>query len=126
MGWVIRILPKIGPLKTLAFKVLTPAAERLFLISFDDTQQRYHILLSSVGQDRLSFQNENFDIGKPTQRGEYHLADETYDRLLDRLRDNPGQVSAALRADILRFYGASGQPASPDARSELLALRQKP
>ncbi len=121
LAWVFRILPKIGPLRTLAFKVPTPDAEKLFLASFDDARGRYQSLLVQVGQDRISIQNENFDIGQPTRRGIYRLADETYDKLLAQLRETPNPVSPELRADILRFYGHAGKPASSDARSELLA-----
>ncbi len=126
LAWLFRILPKIGPLRAFAFKVPTPDAEKLFLASFDDTQQRYLSLLNEAGLDKLQFQNENFDIGQPTSRGNYRLADETYDKLLEQLRSAPSQVSGELRADILRFYGDTGQPASEDARAELLALKSAP
>jgi len=126
LAWLFRILPKIGPLKTLAFKVPTPEAEKLFLASFDDAKQTYQNLLVEVSQDQLRFQNENFDIGQPTILGRYHLADETYDKLLTQLSATPDPVSGELRADILRFYGRTGEPASVDARTELLALKNVP
>ncbi|HTS47650.1 MAG TPA: zinc dependent phospholipase C family protein [Bryobacteraceae bacterium] len=126
LAWLFRILPKIGPLKTLAFKVPTPEAEKLFLASFDDTQRRYRSLLTQAGQDQLQFPNENFDTGQPTRRGGYRLADETYEKLLVHLGETPGPISAELRADILRFYGGDGQPTLVDARSELLALKDAP
>jgi hypothetical protein len=123
LAWLFRILPKVGPLKAFAFKVPTPEAEKLFLASFDDTKNRYQTLLAQAGQDDFELKNENFDIGKPTIRGTYHLADETYDKLLEQLHKAPGSLSAELRADILRFYGQDGQPVSEEARAELTALK---
>jgi len=74
---LFRIVPKIGPLRAFAFKVPTPQAEKLFLASFDDTQQCYQSLLNAAGLDELKFQNDNFDIGQPTSLGNYRLAAET-------------------------------------------------
>jgi len=123
LAWLFRILPKVGPLKALAFKVPTPEAEKLFLVSFNDTETRYRQLLVEAGKDQLEFRNETFDIGRPTRRGDYRIADETYDKLLERFRDPPDQMSSALRADILRFYGDAGEPASESARAVLSALK---
>ena len=123
LAFLFRILPKIGPLKALAFKVPSPEAEKLFLASFDDTKSRYQTLLNEAGQDDLQLNNENFDTGRPTIRGTYHLADQTYDDLLKKIHDTSSQVSSELRADILRFYGQDGQPVSQEARAELLALK---
>ena len=124
LAWLFRILPKVGPLKALAFKVPTPEAERLFLASFSDTQRQYQTLLVEARDDDVMFQNRNFDIGQPTRRNQYHLADETYDDLLARLRETSTPVSAELRADILRFYGDAGEPATEVARAELVELKK--
>ena len=126
LAWLLALLPKIGPLRTLAFKVPTPEAEKLFVASFDGTEHRYQTLLQDASLDELRFQNENFDIGQPTRRGVYHLADETYDKLLEQLSATSTQVSGELRADILRFYGDTGQPTSENGRAELLNLKSGP
>lgn len=126
LAWFIRILPKVGPLRALAFKVPSPQAEKLFLASFSDTEEEYRKLLGQVAEDRLRVQNENFDIGTPTHRGVYRMADETYNKLLEQFRDKPDQITDGLRADILRFYGASGQPDSPNAQITLAGLRKQP
>lgn len=123
LAWLFRILPKVGPLRALAFKVPTPQAEKLFLVSFDDTQRQYRALLSRVGVAGLTLENENFDIGEPPRAGKYRLADETYDKLLEELRDKPDHISAELRQDILRFYSGGAEPASADAQSTLSSLR---
>ncbi|HYL38314.1 MAG TPA: zinc dependent phospholipase C family protein [Bryobacteraceae bacterium] len=123
LAWLLQILPKVGPLKALAFKVPTPDAEKLFLTSVADTRRRYLELIDGVNENALRLQNENFDIGRPTRRGEYRKADESYAKLLEEFADSPDQVSDDLRADILRFYGPSGAPSSDKAGTVLSALR---
>ncbi len=123
LAWFLRILPKIGPLRALAFKVPPPAAEKLFLASFRQTSERYQDLISAVSENRLRLVNENFDIGRPTHRGDYWKADDTYSILLEHLSDAPDQISPELRADIVTFYGPSGTPVSEKAAAVLSALR---
>ena len=123
LGFLFRLIPKIGPFKALAFKVPTPDVEKLFISSFDDTKERYRLLLVDVKENRLQLENENFDIGRPTRRGDYKMADETYTKLLDRLEKAPN-IPPALRANILAFYKDSDGPPSEKARTVLAALKQ--
>jgi hypothetical protein len=124
MGFLFRIVPKIGPFKALAFRVPTPEVEKIFISSFDDTKERYRLLLVELKEGRLQLQNENFDIGRPTVRGDYKMADESYSKLLDRL--DKMAVSSELRSNIIAFYGDSDGPDSPKARSVLSGLRETP
>jgi Zinc dependent phospholipase C len=104
---LLRIVPKIGPFRTLAFKPLTPEGERLFVDSFTSTVQRYRTFVDAVSRNHLRLENRNFDTGRAVKAGDYRLADETYARLLDELADdNFKGVSSALRTDILAFYAA--------------------
>ncbi len=81
-----QIVPKIGLLQTLSFKVPSPQAEQLFVKSYAATLERYRSLLE-----------------------EYALGDKTYARLLDELSDlGFRSVTPALRENILAFYSASG------------------
>jgi Zinc dependent phospholipase C len=108
IGFVYKLVPKIGPFRTLSFTVPTPEAERLFLDSFVSTRQRFRRLLESVRNGLLNLPNVDLDTGRPTARREYTLADETYDELLDRLADREfADVPRALSANIVTFYGAS-------------------
>jgi hypothetical protein len=102
--WIVRVMPKIGPFKALAFKTPTPEAERLFTESFKTSRDRYRMLLLSVGGNRLDLRNTDFDTGRPSMRGEYKLADETYADLVSRLKKVP-DAPDGIRADIARFYG---------------------
>jgi Zinc dependent phospholipase C len=111
---VYNLVPKIGPFRSLSFSVPTPEAERLFLESFISTTERFRQLLDASGAGRLRQPNTNFDTGQPTARGEYSLADVTYDELLDKLADRGfAGVPAALGANIVAYYGAADP--SPDA-----------
>lgn len=122
LAFLFRIIPKIGPFKALAFRVPTPEVEKIFITSFDDTKEQYRLLLVKVKEGRLQLQNENFDIGRPTVRGGYKMADESYSKLLDHLEKVT--VSAELRTNILAFYGDSDGPESIKARTVLSALRE--
>jgi hypothetical protein len=123
LGFLFRLMPKIGPFKALSFKVPPPAAEKLFLSSLDETVRSYRELLAAVREDRLQLVNENFDTGRPARFGEYRLADEAYAKLLERLEASPANISEQLRANVLSFYGSSGSPASDKAGAALTALR---
>jgi hypothetical protein len=125
LGFLFRLMPKIGPFKVLSFKVPPPAAEKLFLTSLDETIQSYRELLAGVREDRLQLVNENFDTGKPAQFGDYRLADQAYAKLLERLEGTPAAISGPLRANILSFYGASGVPSSDKSRTVLTALQAR-
>src|ERR1700730_14758845 len=78
LAFLVRILPKIGPLKGLELKTPTPETERMFEASFNATLDRYRHLLSQVGTDRLRLPNANFDTGEITGPGKYRLNDETH------------------------------------------------
>jgi Zinc dependent phospholipase C len=126
LAFLFRLVPKIGPLKAFAFKVPPPAAEKMFLASLDETIRRYKELLAEAGANSLQLPNQNFDTGRPTRLGDYHLADETYGELLERFDGHLGDVSDAMRANILGFYGASASPASKKAGAALASLRANP
>jgi len=117
VGFVYALVPKIGPFRTLSFRVPTPEAERLFLESFLSTRERYRGYLEALRAGRLSLANLDLDTGRPTARGEYTLADETYAKLLDKLDDREhADVPAALRANIIAFYGARDERVAALAR----------
>jgi hypothetical protein len=85
LGFLYKLLPKIGPLKPLAFTVPTPEAEKLFLDSLLRTRERFGTALRAVGRGQLQLPNVNLDTGKPSVPGEYALADETIRELAKRL-----------------------------------------
>ena len=133
LALVYNLVPKIGPFRSLSFSVPTPEAERLFLESFATTRERFRKSLDELRAGRLSLPNTDFDTGQPTARGEYPLADATYDELLDRLADREFTgVQPALSANIIAYYGDAGplpgampdqQKRSTKTRSQLALLK---
>jgi hypothetical protein len=104
LGFLVRVLPKVGPLRAAVPKIPTPQAERLFLESFDAAVADYRALLQAAGHG-LALGDPHLDLGRPSRAGEYRLADEAYSRLLDKLgRRRFASVTPELRADILAFY----------------------
>jgi len=114
MTWVLEIVPKTGPFKSLAFRPPTPAVEKLFMASFNATIDTYRGLLVRVDAGHLELANENFDVGTPTVAGEYLGADLAYDKLLGKLASHKfAGISAELRTNILDYYQDRKPPASP-------------
>jgi len=102
---LFRIVPKIGPFKSVDFKAPTPQTETLFMQSFNKTLDLYRALLQAQRKGSASLDNTDFDTGKPTRDGEYTLADETYGKLLrDLAKQQFADVAPELRANILSFY----------------------
>jgi len=108
LGFLYRLLPKIGPLRPLKFEAPTPEAERLFVASLKDTRDRYRQALESVRAGRVALTNTDFDTGRPSAHGEYELADETYAKLLEKLCERKFTgVNRTLRKNILAYYDAA-------------------
>jgi hypothetical protein len=135
MAFVFRIVPKVGPFKSVNFKAPTPQTETLFMQSFNKTLDLYRTLLQSQPNGRLPLANTDFDTGRPTEPGEYSLADETYAKLLRDLAKQSFQgVTPELRANLLSFYRNPKPPVTdatkvkkPDAKDwpeTLAALEQ--
>ena len=103
---LFKLLPKIGPLRPLAFEAPTPEAERLFAQSFATVRERYRAALTALAAGgRIDLENTDFDTGQPARAGEYPLADEAYAELLEKLAARRfAGTPAALRRDIERFY----------------------
>jgi hypothetical protein len=106
LAFLIRILPKIGPLKALSFQPPTRQTAALFETSFDSTMDKYRGLLSAEMAHSLVLEDLDFDTGKPTRPGEYRLADNAYARLTrDLAEKNPATIDPALLHNVFDFYG---------------------
>jgi hypothetical protein len=111
LAFLIRILPKIGPLKVLQLKTPTPATERLFEAGFNAALDRYKQLLSQVAAGQLDLPNKNFDTGDPVEPGKYFLADKAEARLLDELaKENFNGASPEIRAEIRDYFSDPNAP----------------
>jgi hypothetical protein len=109
LAFFVRILPKIGPLKALAFKPPTPEVDKLFQDSFNRTMENYRALLAAPNLARLQLANRNFDTGELTTPGEYPMADEAYAKLACKLAGKDA-VPAGVRDSILAFFRDLNQP----------------
>ena len=100
---LVKILPKVGPFRPLAFEPLTPETARLMDASFAAARDHYATLLQSM----RAVANTDLDTGKPPARGHNPLAEETYADLVDKLAKNRfAGVSDALRSALTRHYAA--------------------
>jgi hypothetical protein len=117
VSWLLRIVPKSGPFKSLAFRAPTPEVERMFMASFNATVDSYGTLLVNADDGRLNLPNNNFDVGTPTSAGQYRGTDLAYDKLLGMLADHKFEgTSAELRGNILNYYRDLKPPVSPPTK----------
>lgn len=108
---VVKILPKIGPLRAIDPKPPTPETEKLYLASVQKTVAAYHKALAMAENNRLSLPNDDLDTGNPTKPGEYRLADRAYSRLVKKLAGADFvNVPPELRHNILSFYSDLNAP----------------
>jgi hypothetical protein len=117
ISYLIRVLPKIGPLKPFAFKLPTPEAQNLFRASFKTVMAKYRAHIARQPSDTaaapLRLPNADFDTGHPTHSGEYSLADETYGEWLRKLAAKKFEnINPSARKDILAFYNSTTPKAS--------------
>lgn len=109
LGLLIRILPKVGPLKALKFKAIIPPVEKLYIQSFDSSLSHYDNELNIYALKNIQLQNIDYDTGEPTAQDEYIFADVTYCNLLLKLYENHfDSLDAPLQKNILTFYSVNG------------------
>ena len=108
---ILRYLPKVGPLKALAFKPPTPQTEALYFKSLNTTVDQYRVFLKEVGTDSLQLRNCDLDTGEDTRAAEYSLTDDAYAKLVAKLEKRKFDLmTPALRDDIVRFYADLSSP----------------
>ena len=124
LAFVLKILPKVGPMRPLAFEPLTPEAERLFVESVAAARARYRNALQSLRAGRLTLPNTDFDTGRPVAAGQNRLADETYADLLHRLAARKfAGVSPQLQRDLSEYFVAGSASEQQLSRSKAARLR---
>ena len=113
LATILRLFPKIGPFKALAFKVPTPQTEDMYFKSINTTVDRYRAFLVQARANSLQLPNVDFDTGQETKAAEYSLTDDTYAKLLTRLSEQKfNGVTPDLRDNILHFYSDLSVPIS--------------
>lgn len=96
IGVLYKILPKIGPLKPLAFEPLTADVESMFDQSVAASRARYRTALDALRAGRLRLADTDFDTGRARQAGVNRLADKTYAEWRHRLDTRRPASSPAL------------------------------
>lgn len=114
LAFLIRIVPKIGPFRALAFRTPTPQTEQFFMASFNASLHDYEASIhNEATKGNPGIINDNLDTGRVAGPGEYPLADKTYAELLDQLaRNHFSRVTPELRGDLLAFYNDPNAPNS--------------
>lgn len=114
LAFLIRIIPKIGPFRALAFRTPTPKTEQFFMASFNASLHDYERDIHNEATNANAnpgITNDNLDLGRVAGPGAYPLADKTYAELLDQLaRTHFAQVTPTLRGDLLAFYADPNAP----------------
>jgi hypothetical protein len=111
LAFFLKIVPKVGPFKAVAFKIPDTQNEDMYIKSVNKTADDYGALLREQRVGHLKLADMDFDTGRETRAGEYSLADETYAHLLDDLaKHNFDQASPQLRQNLLSFYADPNAP----------------
>jgi hypothetical protein len=123
-AFVARVLPKVGPLSGLGYKLPTPQTEKMFEDSFDAAVIRDRQEFTDIRSGDLEISNRDLDTGKLASPGEYHLTDVTYDKLLVKLAAKQFEgVTPELRENILSFYAGMKTPDPHGIDAQLAALK---
>jgi hypothetical protein len=115
----LKLAPKVGPFRVFRFKEVDQKGEKQFIKSFDTVMDEYARALQKLNYRQPNLPNVNFDTGKITAYGEYELADNTYDDLVDELEQKKfAGLTMPLKKNIVSFYSKADTTAlakySPD------------
>ena len=105
LAFLFKLIPKIGPLRTLAFHMPTPTAERLFMQSFNVSAIRFSECIALAGRHKPKLPDTNFDTGQPITPGAYSLADKTYAMLVTALAKRKfAGLDQTTKSRVLNYY----------------------
>jgi len=110
IAFLVKVLPKWGPFSALKLHLPSAADQKLYLDSMQATVHKFDRDLDRLRAQpapggTLPLKDLDFDTGKPSQLGEYPLADDSYARLLNELTHGKNvDVSTNLRASMLNYY----------------------
>jgi hypothetical protein len=111
LAFLFRIVPKVGPLKAIDFKVPTTATEALFIKSIDSTTDQFQSLVDELRVGPIHLINRDCDTGKATRPGEYKLTDAAYAQLLHRLSLRSFDLlTPQLKENITTYYADLDAP----------------
>jgi len=118
LAFIYRLVPKVGPLKPLAFKAPTPDVDHLFEDSLAHAHTRYADLLRAVRAGTLNLPNTNFDNGHAARAGDYALADETHAEWLESMAKNGfAGTTPPMRRTLTAYYQNASAPDLRDKKA---------
>jgi hypothetical protein len=125
LALIIRILPKIGPLRALQFRTPTPEAEKLFQEGFNATVELYRTLLAAERSRGANPPDLNLDLGRASGAGMYEKSDEAYAELVHRLAEHQfAGIPRPLKEQIIAFYQNGSVPTvTKKSRKEWVKLQ---
>jgi hypothetical protein len=130
IAFLLKILPKVGPLANAAICVPTEATDELYVKSVNGTLATLREAVSRLGRNdsvAALLPNRDLDTGEETEPGGYRLTDKTYVRLLRRIAElQQPAVPPRLREDLLAFFADPAAPKSSQIESDLAQLRNTP
>jgi hypothetical protein len=104
-AFFVKILPKIGPLKNLKFVYPGTEGEKRFTHVFDTIIQKFAIASRQWDARALSLIDINLDTGYPLAYGKYHLADNTYCKLVLNLqKEDFACLTPILQAHLVKYF----------------------
>jgi hypothetical protein len=108
---LLKLVPPIGPLKALRFKMPTQDVEKLFTQSFERSTTQYRATVDGTKLSALHLENKNYDVGVATPAGIYRLDDDTHAYWLNLLRQKSfATVTAPMSDDLLAYYSNLNAP----------------
>jgi hypothetical protein len=122
LAFLIRVLPKVGPLKAFSIMVPNAADQDLYIKSVNGTVDHYNLYLDQIKAPPLrtpdaaiqhgpDLQEIDLDTGKPTHLGEYQRADQTYALLLDKLVHDPkAPMTPDVHQSLVDFFSVRTEP----------------
>lgn len=126
LAYFIRILPKVGPLRSLDITMPSPKTEDLYIKSVNQTVDAYTAQLKQLRRDPRHFTlpNRELDTGQPTRPNQYQLADDTYAKLVEKLAEHQfATATPELRASLMAYYHNAPEPSTvhtPSVESQKL------
>src|SRR5579871_868710 len=113
MAFLFRLLPKLGPLKAIDFKVPTTSTEAQFIKSIDSTTDQFQTLIDQLQVSPIRLINRDCDTGQVARLGEYKLSDSTYSKLVHRLSLRSFDLlTPELKDNIVNYYADLNAPSA--------------
>jgi hypothetical protein len=111
LAFLVKLLPPIGPLDDLRFRMPTPQVEQLFMESFVRATGQYRTVLEESQKGTLHLEERNYDVGVFTPPGTYTLEDDIQACWVHQLAEkNFSTVTPAIREELLSYYANLDAP----------------